>query len=221
MPDVAKWHGIQLGFDWRGDGRRGCKPHLPTSVRQLGDEGLPRAVEDDLDVGFGLRHRGRDLRHWEMFGQLDWTVGEATAYLGGAHSREYVFAGGEAAGKFTERTTVGATLELGFASDQMVEMTAEGQETDDPDGKSYRDYILSAAYYPGYDLTLIATAEKTTSHSSDRDSWFIAEVRKLVFDDFEVSLSAGTERGGKKCTGGVCFIEPEFEGVRMRFTRFF
>jgi len=167
------------------------------------------------------RNHDGDLRHWEMFGQVDWTAGEVTAYLGGAHSREYVFAGGEAAGKFTERTTVGATLELGFASDQMIEMTAEGQETDDPDGKSYRDYILSAAYYPGLDLTLIATAEKTTSHSSDRDSWFIAEVRKLVFDDFEVSLSAGTERGGKKCTGGVCFIEPEFEGVRLRFTRYF
>ena len=100
-------------------------------------------------------------------------------------------------------------------------MTAEGQATDDPDGKSYEDYMLSAAYYPGLDLILIATAERTTAHVSGRDSWFVAEVRKLVSDDFEVSLSAGTERGGKKCTGGVCFIEPEFEGVKLRFTKFF
>jgi hypothetical protein len=167
------------------------------------------------------RNHDGDLRHWEMFGQVDWTVGETTAYLGAARSREYVFAGGEAAGKFTDRTTVGATLEAGILSGQMVEVTAEGQATETPEGKSYEDYIVSAAYYPGLDFTLIATAERTTSDSSDRDSWFMAEVRKLVDDDFEVSLSAGTERGGKKCTGGVCFIEPEFEGVRLRFTRFF
>jgi hypothetical protein len=167
------------------------------------------------------RNHDGDLRHWEMFGQLDWAAGSSTAYLGAARSREYLFSGGEAAGKFTEHTTVGVTVELGFASAQMVELTAEGQSTDDPDGKSYNDYIVSAAYYPGLDMTIIATAERTTADTGGRDSWFIAEARKLLADDFEVSLSAGTERGGKKCTGGVCFIEPEFEGVRLRFTRFF
>lgn len=165
-------------------------------------------------------HEG-DLRHWEMFGQVDWMAGETAAYLGAGRSREYVFSAGGAAGKFTERTTVGATVEHGFGSNQMVEATLEGQATDDPDGKSYKDYMLSAAYYPGFDLTLIVTAERTTSHVGDRDSWFIAEVRKLLSDDFEVSLAAGTERGGKKCTGGVCFVEPEFEGVRLRFAKFF
>jgi hypothetical protein len=168
------------------------------------------------------RNHDGDLRHWELFAQLDWVLGSgATGSLAASRSREYLFAGGEAAGKFTERTIGGASLEFMLPRDQAIEATLEGQTTDDPDGKSYEDYILSVAYYPGLDLTLIATAERTTLETADRDSWFMAEIRKLLSDDFEVSLSAGTERGGKKCTGGVCFVEPAFEGARLRFTRFF
>lgn len=167
------------------------------------------------------RNHDGDLRHWEMFGQVDWSAGPTTANVGASRSREYLFAGGQSTGKFTERTIAGVTFEFGFASDQVIELNIEGQTTDDVDGKSYEDFIVSAAYYPGLDMTVIATAERTTAETDDRDSWFMGEVRKLLSDDFEVSLSAGTERGGKKCTGGVCFVEPEFEGVRLRFSRYF
>ena len=151
-------------------------------------------------------HEG-DLRHWEAYGQLDWTAGSSiTMTLGAARSRAYVFTGEGAVGKFTEHVTGGASVVFGIADSQELELVLEGQKTDGADGESYEDYILSAAYYPGYDLTLITTAERTTVESDGRDSWFVAEVRKLISDDFEVSLSAGTERGGKKCTGGVCFV---------------
>ena len=30
-------------------------------------------------------------------------------------------------------------------------------------------------------------------------------------------LSYGSERGGWKCTGGVCFFEPEFEGFKVKW----
>ncbi len=168
------------------------------------------------------RNHNGDLRHWEAYGQLDWTAGSSTTVtLGASRSREYLFAGGEAAGKFTEHVTGGASVVIGFATAQELELVLEGQTTDDREGEAYADYILSAAYYPGQGLTLIATAERTTAETDGRDTWFVAEARKLISNDFEVSLSAGTERGGKKCTGGVCFVEPAFEGVRLRFTRFF
>jgi hypothetical protein len=162
------------------------------------------------------------LRHWEMFGQFDWSVGsDATVSAGAARSREYLVAGGDAGGKFTERMTGAATAEFGFAGSQVLELTVEGQQTEEPSGESHNDYILSTAYYPGLDVTLIATMERTTSKSESKNSWFMVEARKLLQDDLEVSLAAGTERGGKKCTGGVCYFEPEFEGVRCRFTKFF
>jgi len=168
------------------------------------------------------RSQAGDLRHWEMFGQFDWSIGsDATVSAGAARSREYLVAGGDAGGKFTERMTGAATVEFGFAGHQVVELTAEGQRTEEPSGESHKDYIVSTAYYPGLDMTLIATMERTTSESENKNSWFMVEARKLLQDDLEVSLAAGTERGGKKCTGGVCHFEPEFEGVRCRFTKFF
>ena len=166
------------------------------------------------------RDHDADLRHWEMYGRLDWTVGsDLSGSLGASRSREYLFAGGESVGKFTEHWIGGAQIEVGYSAGKAVEVSFEGQRVEDPDGEAYEDYLISAAWYPGLDLTLIGTAEKTTG--GEKDSWFMAEARRQLTDDLEVSFSAGTERGGKKCTGGVCFVEPAFEGVRFRFTKFF
>jgi hypothetical protein len=168
------------------------------------------------------RNHDSDLRHWEMFGQLDWTLGEAvTVSTAASWSKEYLFEAEVATGKFDEHMTAGVTAELEMGAANALEVTFEGQATDDKYGASYRDYLVSLAFYSSNDWTLIASGERTTSETETRQRWFMVEARKLVSDDLEVSLAAGTERGGLKCTGGVCFEEPEFEGVRLRFTRFF
>jgi hypothetical protein len=38
-----------------------------------------------------------------------------------------------------------------------------------------------------------------------------------VAEGHDVMLSYGSERGGWKCTGGVCFFEPEFEGFKVKW----
>ncbi len=168
------------------------------------------------------RDHGSDLRHWEMFGQLDWTLGETvTVSTAASWSKEYLFEAEVATGKFDEHMTAGLTAELEVGAANALEVTLEGQATEDRYDASYKDYLVSLAFYSSKDWTLIATAERTTSETETRKRWFMAEARKLISDDLEVSLAAGTERGGLKCTGGVCFEEPEFEGVRLRFTRFF
>ncbi|MFH1864867.1 MAG: DUF6029 family protein [Candidatus Eisenbacteria bacterium] len=168
------------------------------------------------------RNHDSDLRYWEMFGQVDWTLGEGISGSAAASwSREYAFEVEEATGKFDEHMTGALTAELEVGSGNALEVTFEGQTTEDKYDAAYEDYLVSAAFYSSTDLTLIATAERTTSETETREGWFILEARKLLTDDLEVSLAAGTERGGKKCTGGVCFEEPEFEGVRLRFTSFF
>jgi hypothetical protein len=176
-----------------------------------------------LDGGLSeARNHDSDLRHWEMFGQVDWTPSDLlTASAAASWSREYQFVAEEATGKFDEHLSgaLSGEFELGVAN--ALEVTLEAQATEDVFGASYQNYLASLALYLAADWTLIATTERTTSETEAREQWFMAEARRLISDDFEVSLSAGTERGGKKCTGGVCFDEPEFEGVRMRFTRFF
>jgi hypothetical protein len=168
------------------------------------------------------RNHDSDLRHWEMFGQLDWTLGETISGSAAASwSKEYLFVVEDATGKFDEHMTAALSAEFEIGVGSALEVTLEGLTTEDVYDASYEDYLMSLAFYSAGDWTLIATAERTTSETETRDGWFMAEARKLVTDDLEVSLAAGTERGGKTCTGGVCFEEPEFEGVRLRFTTFF
>ncbi len=88
-------------------------------------------------------------------------------------------------------------------------------------GESYHDHLASVTWYPGSDLTVSAVFEATTAEFEDRDTWLIGEVRKRISDEIEVALAAGSERGGKKCAGGVCYFEPEFEGVRLRLSSYF
>lgn len=180
---------------------------------------------DDLFLTGGVseaRNHDADLRHWEMFGQLDWTLSETISGSAAASwSREYLFVAEAATGKFDEHKTAGLTAQLDTGMGNAFEATLEGQTSDDVDGEPYEDYLVSLAFYSSTDWTLIASAERTTSETETRESWFMVEARKLVTNDLEVSLAGGTERGGLKCTGGVCFEEPEFEGVRLRFTRFF
>jgi len=80
---------------------------------------------------------------------------------------------------------------------------------------------MSFTTYPGDGVTFSVLAETTDDENSDRDTWTSFEVRAEIVRDVEASFMMGTERGGKKCTGGVCYVEPEFEGFRVRLTGFF
>jgi hypothetical protein len=75
--------------------------------------------------------------------------------------------------------------------------------------------------YPRPELTFSVVWEATSQAGLDRDFWLFGDIRTAISGDFEVSLGGGTERGGKKCSGGICFTEPEFTGIRLRFLTHF
>jgi hypothetical protein len=133
----------------------------------------------------------------------------------GSWSREYLL------GKFTEHASAATQFDLALPAGQTVEVVLEAGRTDDVTGLDWEDTIASLTWYPGADLTVFATFEATTSEIETRDAWLIGEVKKRVSDQVEVALAVGTERGGKKCAGGVCRYEPEFEGVRLRLNSYF
>lgn len=169
------------------------------------------------------RSHNRDLRHWEMFGHATYDVGsDVTLGAAGSRSREYLFGAEGGTGKFTEHTTGVAEVDFTVAGDQTVELTLEMQRTKDPAFDDVqKDYVASFAWYPGLDLTISGVYEKTTADWEERETWTMLSVRKSFDNDLEAEFAAGTERGGKKCAGGICRYEPEFEGVRFRFTKFF
>lgn len=170
------------------------------------------------------RSHDSDLRHWEMFGHGTYTPGDLTLGLAGSMSREYLFGAEGWTSKFTEHLIAAAEAEFPVLDDHSLELTVEGQRVEEPSGEAYKDYVVAAAWYAGLDLTVTAAIEATTQEQGDsgeRDRWTMVSVKRTFPGDLEVELGAGTERGGKKCTGGVCYFEPEFEGVRLRFTKFF
>ncbi len=162
------------------------------------------------------RTRDGDLSHWEIFGQWDNTVPLwGIAAVSGSWSREYTH------GKFTEHVTGVIDLEFAAGALEVLEIELEAQSTEEPSEDTYESYYASLAVYPRPTVTVSASTEATTEKGLDRDFWLFGEVRASVTDDVEVALGGGSERGGKKCSGGICFTEPEFVGVRLRFITYF
>ena len=169
-----------------------------------------------LDGGASEARQGNgDLSHWEIFGQVDYVRSDLlSAALAFSWSREYEL------GKFTEHITGALDSDISLG-DQVIEITFETQHTEEPAGDTFRDFFTTVAYYPRNNLTVVGLAEHTTRDDLERDTWFFVDLRLTIAGGYEVSLGGGTERGGKKCAGGICFDEPEFAGFRARFLTYF
>ncbi len=162
------------------------------------------------------RRQGGGLAHWEIFGQMDHSLPRwGISSVAGSWSREYIM------GRFAEHVTGVIDLAYDVAGLQNLEIELEMQLTEEPSGEAFETYLTSIGLYPRPDLTLSVVGEATSQAGLDRDFWVFGDIRTAISDDFEVSLGGGTERGGKKCSGGICFTEPEFTGVRLRFLTHF
>jgi hypothetical protein len=184
-------------------------------------------AEGSLLVGEGLyltggaseaRRQDKNLAHWEIFGSAEQAFGTTAVRLGGSWSREYEDVEFT---KFTEHLIGAADVDIELGSGDMAEVGLEGQRVEDASGEIYNDYLGSVTFYPGSDFTFTTFVEKSTYRFAPKEVWLIVEVKKLFPNDLEIGVSLGSERGGKKCSGGVCYFEPEFEGARVRLTKFF
>jgi hypothetical protein len=173
----------------------------------------------DLQITGGAseaRTKGGGLVHWEMFGQIDRaTVVWGLSSLAGSWSREY------ALGRFAEYMTGAIDLEYQAGPLDMVDIDFEIQHTEEPSGETFEAYLTSFACYPGAGVTLSLIGEASSEPGLDRDVWVFGSIRTTVSEGIDVSLGGGTERGGKKCSGGICFTEPEFTGVRLSMLTYF
>ncbi len=161
------------------------------------------------------RNHDADLSHWEMFAQADTWIGETSLSGGAAWSREYEL------GKFVEHKTAGAEVIMPLPSGQPLELQVQVGETTDIVETTSMDYLVSMTVYTVSGITLATVVEGTDDESEAKDVWAMVEVKSLLADDVELGLSFGSERGGLKCSGGVCRVEPEFAGARVRLTTYF
>jgi hypothetical protein len=202
---------------WTLMNRATYQPNLDDERGFLVEGSLPLGESLHLEGGASeARNHGGDLAYWEMFGQADRSVGDnGNVILAGNWSRQYEL------GKFTERLSGAGDVELTLSSGEVVSVSLEGQWTEEPSGKSLRDYLASFTFYPADDITFSTTVETSNNDAEEDAVWAMIDVVKALPEDVELRVSMGTERGGKKCAGGVCYFEPAFDGVRLKLSRFF
>ncbi len=174
---------------------------------------------DEVQITGGAseaRRQGGGLAHWEIFGQMDHSLPHwGVSSVAGSWSREYTL------GRFTEYMTGAIDLAYDVGSVQTLEIELEVQRTEEPSGEAFETYLTSIGLYPSPEIILSVVGEATTQAGLERDFWLFGDIRATLSDGIDVSLGGGTEKGGKKCSGGICFTEPEFTGIRLRFLTHF
>ena len=85
---------------------------------------------------------------------------------------------------------------------------------------TYYDQIISLSFShsPFFSLTLTheRTSEWETRTWSGRKNWFIVTLDATLSEHHNLSLSLGTRRAGKVCSGGVCTQRPALDGGEIK-----
>lgn len=171
----------------------------------------------------GLDRQNTDDRFWEAFGEGKAAVLDDRVHLTAAAAEsefdsdtEFLFEErisgfGEIVGQVDD----GQSLTLGVEWSKVQRVDETTQEFEFPQRFDEKIFYLSYGRSPWLNLTL--NYEKSGDPEETRDDWttVVAEIGLAAGHDFLVSY--GSERGGWKCTGGVCFFEPEFEGFKLRW----
>jgi len=89
--------------------------------------------------------------------------------------------------------------------------------------QNYSNYFMSCGLSRSPDLSFTVNADFTTDKydPSGKSKWIEAEVIWKLTSSNILSIAYGSERGGLRCSGGICkFINP-FNGFRMTFQSIF
>ncbi len=101
-------------------------------------------------------------------------------------------------------------------------MFLENERLDNNYSIGYTDYIIEPELAYMSLANLIYRWEKTgTGGPDDKSTWKLWELKLHPDELTEIDIITGSRRAGFVCSGGVCRLEPEFEGLRVDFTRRF
>ncbi|MBZ0270351.1 DUF6029 family protein [bacterium] len=176
-----------------------------------------------LQASWSKLDRGdNDDQFWEAYGEAkgNWrekvfltAAGAESELQYGAEFEERLSGFGEAVVELDDRNSISLGVEW-----------SEVQKSSDATAayefpEEFRERIFSASWGRSPWLNLTISYEDSTEDDpdSDKDSWITLLAEIAVADNHDLTLSAGSERGGWKCTGGVCFYEPEFEGLKVKW----
>jgi hypothetical protein len=162
---------------------------------------------------------GRD-EFWEVFGEgkthwkerMFFTAAAAESeFKVGTVFEENIGVFGEIVGELNEIESLTANVEWNDVRES-DSITQAFQEPID-----FSDRVFSLSYGRSPWLSLTASYEETTDPREEDQKFFSGVAEINIVQNHDLVVTYGKERGGWKCSGGVCFFEPEFEGLKLRW----
>jgi hypothetical protein len=157
-----------------------------------------------------------------LYGEARTTWQERISLTGAAAESEFEFGS-----VFEER--IGGFSEVVYELDDRNSLTGaiEWNEVTRSDAATqafefpaeFRERIFSLSWGRSPWLSATVTYEDSTDPDTvePRDDWVTVLTEIAVSENHNLTLSLGSERGGWKCSGGVCFFEPAFEGLKVNW----
>ncbi|HET9135333.1 MAG TPA: DUF6029 family protein [Candidatus Kapabacteria bacterium] len=160
---------------------------------------------------------------WEAFLEFEHDFGELNYFKVFAHRRSDVIAYSISAGADVKlSTTFGAKVQYQTTPSQSLLSSFEVQFMHD-DARILNDHKLMNVYFLAqYSFNPIITFggvfDFSTWYEDSRHIWPQGFISYRIGAANNLLLSYGAERKGLNCTGGICRLVPEFEGVRLTLT---
>ncbi len=174
----------------------------------------PVIKEGVLTAHYSLtqNHRGEKL-YQEFYSQFDWHTPFNWELFGATGRQE------DASARYLN--FVGSAL-IELSDSHALKAIFEHQHTRRllNDQQFYSQALsLGLSHAPNWTISLLS--ERTTEQDLSQKLWAAVQLDLNFWENFDLTLVAGSRRKGKICVGGVCVIKPELEGVEATLiTRF-
>ena len=119
-----------------------------------------------------------------------------------------------------QATTIPTEFRYSFNNQYSLKLVFEQQWVNNSirlDQKGYMNQFVSLNLTKSPEFSIALNAEFTNDEEepTDTQSWFLAEALYRLNQSNTITVSYGSERGGLRCTNGICrFVNP-FEGFRL------
>lgn len=159
---------------------------------------------------------------WEMFGEVEYEMGDLNYIKVFGHRRSDVIAFSGSQPDHKRSTTFGAKFQYATTKNQSLLAILEVQDMFDSQ-RELNDHKLNNLYFSAqYSFNPIITFggvfDFSTWYEANRHIWSQAFVSFRIGSAHTVLASYGAERAGINCSGGVCRYIPEFKGFRFGLT---
>ncbi|MFQ6002790.1 MAG: DUF6029 family protein, partial [Candidatus Zixiibacteriota bacterium] len=154
----------------------------------------------------------------EIYGELEYDYKDLATIKGG-FSRMEKKNKGEVGSPYFLAPVFDLTYYL--SGQNSVAFVLEHLWTNKYDGElTYYDQIISLSLYHSPIISLTFTHERTTEWKtkdwSGKKSWFITALDLALGEKHNLTLSVGSRRAGKVCSGGVCTDRPALDGWEIK-----